>query len=85
MAIAELVPSNISHDCVSAFRHLTQGTEQGLIIGAAYIVVLRGGRRYMTDWCGSVQKNPTFALGAVSVLRTHLEDLVLQKDPGETR
>lgn len=85
MPIAELVPSNISHDCVSAFRHLMQGTEQGLIIGAAYVVVLRGGRRYMTDWCGTVEKHPTFALGAVNVLRTHLEELVLQKDPATTR
>lgn len=85
MAIVELVPSNIARDVVAAFQHLTEGAVHGHIIGAAYVIFLKGGRRYMTDWCGSVERSPTQAMGAVSVLHGQLEDLVLQKDPEQTR
>jgi len=84
MAI-ELVRGDISHDVVEALLHLHEGASHGHIVGAAYVVLLKGGRRYMTDWCGSVNRMPTHALGAVNVLRSQIEDLILQRDPEDTR
>lgn len=81
----ELVPRYVSHELLEAMETLHEGARQGHIVGITYSVILKGGRRYMNDWAGVVDRMPTYSLGALKVLCRELEDVIHQRDPGDTR
>ena len=81
----ELIPSEISNDVVEALENLLYGARHGHITGIAFNAILKGGRRYMVDWAGTVDKMPTYALGGVNLLARQLTDLISPRDAEETR
>jgi hypothetical protein len=67
----------VSADTVNCLRTLLERAEAGEVIGVAYAAMYRQ-REYRVHTCGEMEKNPTFARGAVAAL----EDKVSRRQWG---
>jgi hypothetical protein len=71
-----LVPSKGSTDTKRCVAELDADAKEKRLIGLAY-VALYSGRVYEVHSCGEASRSPTFAAGAVGILKRQLEDKVL--------
>ncbi len=69
-----LVPDNISHETLEAAQEINRLATSGQAIGLIFGVMLRH-RRYIVNSAGECHRNPTFALGMVSMLDAELRQL----------
>ena len=75
-----LVEDYISHDTAEALVRMAMDAQNGLIIGAAIVCLLKG-RRYTVNVYGACERNATFTRGCVRALDDCLEKIVHDKDP----
>jgi len=66
-----VLPPPISKETVQITHTLHQHAKEGVVIGMAGAILLKGGRCTVT-MCGEVANNPLFALGLVRVLESKL-------------
>lgn len=71
-----LVPSRGSADTARCVKQLQEGVQEKKLLGLAYVAIYVG-RNYEVHSCGEADRSPTFAAGAVGILRRHLEDKIM--------
>lgn len=71
-------PSPQSEDTVAVLERLLDDARKGRVIGLAYTAQLAK-RGYIVDVAGDAARNPTFALGMVSMLANKLQRKVAEK------
>lgn len=75
MTIHHLVVEHISDDCSESFMHLHEASKQGLVLGAAMVVMLKRGR-YFVDLTGTASRDPNLTRGLVCALDDELSRLI---------
>lgn len=73
-----LVPIEISHDTLACIEALHKRVIDGEVTGLAFVATLRR-KGYIADTAGLAWRNPTFALGAVSVLAAQISHRIRGK------
>lgn len=71
-----LVPSSGSNDTARCVAQLQEAVGDRRLLGLAYVAIYAG-RNYEVHTCGEADRSPTFAAGAVGMLRRRLEDRAL--------
>lgn len=71
-----LVHSKGSSDTARCVAELQDAVGERRLLGLAYVAIYTG-RNYEVHTCGEADRSPTFAAGAVGILRRHLEDKIL--------
>ncbi len=72
-----LVQSIGTNDTARCVAELQRGVESKRLLGLAYVAIYAG-RNYEVHSCGEADRSPTFAAGAVGILRRQLEDKILE-------
>lgn len=79
----QLVKDNISRQMVEAMEYLLHGAQEGIIVGAAFGIALKG-KKYHVNVAGSLARDPTFARGIVAALDDELAAMVSGKANADT-
>lgn len=67
----KLVPAAMCHETADLLVDLCQEVARGELIGIAVITIYKN-KRYGLDITGEARRNPTFTLGAVTMLQTEI-------------
>lgn len=79
----QLLRDHVSRDTVEAFEALLQGSRNGVIVGAAFVVLMKR-QRFIVNSCGDLAKNPTLARGMVKSLDDELRSMVEARTDSDT-
>lgn len=78
-----LIQDHISTDAVEAFEQITDAARNGIVLGAAFALLLKR-RRFMVNICGEAARDPVMVRGAILSLDDYLRDLVVQRVDART-
>lgn len=78
MSPPSLVPAALSRDTLECLEALHQKAKNGEVTGIAFVAML-GRKGYVADVAGAAHTNPTYALGAVSVLHAQISHRIRGK------
>lgn len=70
-----LVHDQISRDTHEAVRQILAGVESGLVVGIAFVLVMKR-RRFMVNCAGVAAENPSDTRGMVCALDDELQRMV---------